>query len=399
MNCANKDPVPYHSPTKALMCLHPIQIPNPNYGLDNVEYGFMKDTVSKYILIPCRHCPECYANMQMQLVQRVQMECLDQHAFFCTLTYNNESMPYLEIPSTDGKSVRSIRYSDVSDLQNMFKRLRKRNAFGRPFRYLAVSELGSKRARPHFHVLFFIPRYKDDDFNTCLNLEDRMFKAVLLEWRRNYSSDWRRPDYRPLCTFQRKWTRRGLSSTFDLHYANERLSDNGIADVGFYITKYMTKPGKHAERLQQALHMNLDLDSYEDVWSIIKPRFFASIGFGVNPVIDAKSGRIKSLSPTIVEYLRNCVQKSIGQYDSPRFINPVNGQTFPLSRYYYSFGEIYSYMDSMSFWFNSRNPDQSNVNDSFDKRDRREVLVKEDIFNQRTSRLIDQNYFDFDSLF
>ena len=43
----------------------------------------------------------------------------------------------------------SIRFADVTDVQKMFKRLRKKNAFGRPFRYLAVSELGSKKGRPH----------------------------------------------------------------------------------------------------------------------------------------------------------------------------------------------------------------------------------------------------------
>lgn len=380
------------------MCTHPIQIKNPNYGLKkDVGLGFMKDTVSNYILIPCRHCPECYANMQMQLVQRVQMECLEHHCFFCTLTYNNASMPTFQLPDLDGSSVHTIRYSDVTDVVNMFKRLRKRNAFGRPFRYLAVSELGSKRARPHFHILFFLQKRDTDDFNECLNLEDRLFRSVLFEWRRNYSDNWRKPDYRPLCTYIRKWTTRGLSSTYDLHYCNPSATENGVADVGFYVTKYMTKPSDHAQRLQQALRLNLDPDLYEDIWSMVKPRFFASIGFGVNPVV--KNGKIVKLSEPIVAYLKNCVQRSIGVYDSPRFINPVNGQTFPLSRYYYRYGEIYSYLDSVSFWFNSKDDSLDNVDDSFSKRDRREILTKEAVFSQRTSRLIDQNYFDFDSLF
>lgn len=360
----------------------------------------MKDTVNKYITIPCRHCPECYSNMQMQLVQRVQMECLDSHCFFCTLTYNDDAMPHLYLPRYDGKpgSI-DIRFADVADVQNMVKRLRKRDAFGRPFRYLAVSELGSKRARPHFHILFFLPKQPQDKACDCLDLEYKLFKSVLKEWRRNLSYDWRKPEYQPLCTYVQKWTRKGLSSTYDLHWCNPRLSANGVADVGFYVTKYMTKPSDRAIRLQQALKLNLDPDEYETIWSHIKPRFFASIGFGVNPTIDRKTGRILKCSDTIVKYLRRCVNSSIGVYPSPRYINPVDGSTFPLSRYYYRFPEIYSFQDSLSFWFMDPDPVKDNVNDYFEKRDRGSVIRKEEVFNRRTSKRIDENYFDFDSLF
>lgn len=399
MNCANAIAAPYHIPTKApIMCTHPIFIKNPNLGLKDYGFGFMKDTVSSYIAIPCRHCPECYANMQMQLVQRVQMECLEHHCFFCTLTYNDESLPIIHLPRLDGlPGSIPIRFADVLDVQNMMKRLRKKDAFGRPFRYLAVSELGSKRARPHFHILFFVNKEETDDYNDCLNLERTLFRAVLQEWRRNYSSDWRRPDYRPLCTYVRKWTRKGLSTTFDLHWCNPRLTDSGVADVGFYVTKYMTKPCDRTKRLQQALHLNLEPDDYEKIWSIIKPRYFASLGFGVNPVIDRKTGRIVSCSPKIVDYLKSCVQRSIGVYSSPRYINPVDGSTFPLSRYYYSFPEIYSYLDSLSFWFLDPKPDMDNV--VTDGRSRMSLIQKEKVFNQRTSKVIRSNYFDFDSLF
>lgn len=382
------------------MCISPIYIKNPNLGLGHIGFGFMKDTVSSYIPIPCRHCPECIASMQMQIVQRVQMECLEQHCFFCTLTYNDESLPVIYLPKPDGQlgSI-PIRFSDVADVQNMMKRLRKRDAFGRPFRYLAVSELGSKRARPHFHILFFVTKHPGDDYNTCVNLERRMHRAVLAEWRRNYSNDWRRPDYRPLCTFIRKWTRKGLSTTFDLHWCNPRLTDGAEADVGFYVTKYMTKPNDRTVRLQRALRLNLDPDDYERIWSQVKPRFFASLGFGVNPVINPKTGRIVRCSQAIVDYLKDCVQRSIGVYDSPRFINPVNGQTFPLSRYYYRYPEIYSYLDSLSFYFLAKDPDPDNVDHSFTDRDRRAVLQKEKVYKERTLRKIEQNYFDFDSLF
>lgn len=125
------------------MCLSPVQIPNPNLG-NKSSFAQFKDTTSLYINVPCGHCPECVAHDQMQWIQRLQMEELTNHLFFATLTYNNDMLPHL-VTSTGF----DIRFADVDDVQTMFKRLRKRNAFGRPFRYFGVSELGEKRGRPH----------------------------------------------------------------------------------------------------------------------------------------------------------------------------------------------------------------------------------------------------------
>ena len=74
------------------MCISPIRIRNPNLGYNgpNAQY---KDCQSLYINVPCGVCPECVANRQMQMVQRIQVEALVNHLFFCTLTYNNKMMP------------------------------------------------------------------------------------------------------------------------------------------------------------------------------------------------------------------------------------------------------------------------------------------------------------------
>lgn len=124
------------------MCISSIRIRNPNFGINNAGTKY-KDTVSAFINVPCGHCSECVSVRQMGYVQRLQLESVKNHMFFCTLTYNNESMPYLSVNG------RNIRYADVSDVQKMIKRLRKSNVFGRPFRYFGVSELGSLKGRPH----------------------------------------------------------------------------------------------------------------------------------------------------------------------------------------------------------------------------------------------------------
>lgn len=125
------------------MCISPNKILNPyrNYRGPN---AFLHDCVSQFIYVPCGVCKECVALKQMYLVQRVQMEAKNCFLFFSTLTYNNEFLPH--VSSSTGYT---FSYADMHHLQLLFKRLRNINAFGRPFRYLAVSERGSERGRPH----------------------------------------------------------------------------------------------------------------------------------------------------------------------------------------------------------------------------------------------------------
>lgn len=79
------------------MCLNPIKIKNPNYGLGHIGLLFMKDTTHRYMEVPCGHCPDCVAARQSALVQRVQNESRYSHMFFATLTYDNKHLPYAEI--------------------------------------------------------------------------------------------------------------------------------------------------------------------------------------------------------------------------------------------------------------------------------------------------------------
>ena len=325
------------------------------------------------------------------------MEGLNQHIFFCTLTYNNAQIPelVLENPNNPNKPY-NIRYTDYADVCNMIKRIRAYNRFGRDFRYLAVTELGSKKGRPHVHILFFVPKEKNDTFTDIINLEKKMFDSVLLEWRRNYGSK-RNPDYQPLCTYIRRMTRRGLSTTYDLHYCNPVATDGGIADVGFYVTKYMTKPSKRAERLQQALHLNLEENDYERIWNKIKPRCFASLGFGLNPTINPKTHKIESIDQDIKTYLKRCISKTIGEYDGPRYINPHDGKIFPLARYYYNVGEILDWKDMVSYYMMRKNAPLDNV--TIDERDRGQLINAERKFYRQTRLRIDANQFDFNELF
>lgn len=305
------------------------------------------DTESQYIEVPCGHCDECRKLRQIFFVQRVQMEALENHLFFCTITYNEKMIP--KIGTSTGHEIRCV---DTRDIVKMFKRLRIHNSFSRPFRYVGVTELGSKRGRPHAHILFFIPKEPGDTVAEMLELEHVMFNAVLKEWRRNTNgSRSRYADYEQCCTFIRRVIRGKLRSTYDLHYVNPILTDGQEGDVAFYVSKYMMKESEQLKRLQRGLHMNLNEDEYKDTWKMVKPKWFSSPGFGLN----AKFIKLNVYEPSqkVLDYIRYCIEYSKKEFNSPKFINPIDGSTFPLSRYYVNRGDCYT-VDDQEFFRNKR---------------------------------------------
>lgn len=326
------------------MCVSPLSIPNPNYGRKD-KLSYLVDTDSRFIRVPCGYCDECLAVKQMSLVQRVIMESQKNHLFFATLTYNNESIPIKNVNNFQ------IKYADYKDLNSCIRRIRHYNLFPRVFRYFAVSELGSKRGRPHFHVLFIVPKYSGDDYNTCIGLEQQMFTVLFSNWKRNYGTR-KNPVYRPLCTYVRKFVRGRLSTNFDLHYVNPNFQDRGVADVGFYVLKYMLKPSDRARKLQQALRLNLEYGEYIKFWNEVKPRYFKSLDFGL------------ARDKDIQRYLHNGIEQTKDSFDYPVFVNPNNGSTFPLSRFYKSKGDIYDLDQATHFVLNQKNRNDSYVDPS-----------------------------------
>lgn len=173
-----------------------------------------------------------------------------------------------------------------------------------------------------------------------------MFDSVLNEWRRNYGSR-KYPCYRPLCTYVSRFVHGKLRSNYDLHYVNPSLTVEGCSDVAFYVTKYMMKPSDREKRLQQALHLNLDKIEYEEVWSKVRSRTFASLGLGVDGTNTPFGVEPDS---SIVAYIRNCVESSKVSESSAKFYNPQTGTSFPLSRYYKTKFYCYNLDDEKVFF-------------------------------------------------
>lgn len=296
------------------MCISPIRILNPNYGAKSDLMRMTKDCESQYINVPCGVCSECTANRQMQLVQRCRNMALDHYMYFCTLTYNNESLP--SITTSTGFT---IKYADISDVQKMMKRLRVSNRIGREFSYFFVTERGSERGRPHVHGIFFIPKKSDDDLNYPLQLETSLRGIIFSEWRRNYGSR-RNPIWRPLCTFHSKWSHGQLYTNFDLHFVHERTSSEGSDDVAFYCSKYLLKPSNKEIRLQQALRLNLSEDEYDDVWKLVKSRCLCSKRFGLSSDYEK-------------QYVLYCLERSKNDPTGLKYYT-YKGQPQPIAKYY-----------------------------------------------------------------
>lgn len=299
------------------MCVSPVLIPNPNYHNRTKLIKQTADTECQYIRVPCNVCSECLAARQSALVQRSRAMSMDHYIFFCTLTYNSQSLPH--IVCSNGVS---ISYVDISDLQKMFKRIRFANSFGRSFSYFFVSERGSQKGRPHVHGLIFIPKCKEDDKLYPAQLECIVRNTIFSEWKRNYGSD-KFPIWKPLFTYRTKYSCGKRYSNFDCHYVVPFATEKGEEDVAFYVTKYCLKPSDYESRIQSALRLNLPSDEYEEVWNIVRSRCLCSKGFGAATDLQK-------------DYVRYCVNRSSSDPDGLKFF-AKDGSSSPLSRYYRRF--------------------------------------------------------------
>lgn len=296
------------------MCLNPVLIENVNYNAFSrkSKLGFLKDTTSRYIYRPCGTCAQCLQLKQVYFIQRTQCETFENDLFYCTLTYNQKWLPSMNV---NGYNIKYARYHDV---RLLIQRLRDLNIFGSDFKYIAVSEFGGERHRPHWHLLFSVPKIKNESFANKISREQRYYNDVLNLWAENVGTR-SNPVYERRLTLVKKYGR----STYDFHYVNPSLTKDGELDVAFYITKYVLKPNDYVGRLKSALYFNLSDTEYPQIWNEVKPRLLSSKGWG-SPDSDI-----------VANHIRLGIDFAIANKSPfPYFINPVSGQTFPLCPYF-----------------------------------------------------------------
>lgn len=317
------------------MCISPIIIDNPRYRQGNVGLNYLFNTTDSKLQVPCGSCPQCTALRQGYYLQRVQMESFRSHLFMFTLTYNDESLVYTDVGDY------CIAYPEFSDVQNLFKRLRKK---GYVFRYTYVSEYGSIRHRPHYHGILAL----DKSLGDPKSLEVKFSRIISQEWRRNYGNNFN-PIYRSLYTPVYKNCR---CTTFDFHYIEPiRGHDN---DVSFYVSKYITKYDRWIRSLLLKILQDTSLTDEQTsyLYKLLRPRCNTSKDFGYWN------------DPLIFDYINKCASRKT-EYRYPQFFDINTGKSMPMSPYYgkrlvdyahlyhrFSLSDAY---DDFSTYFDDRN--------------------------------------------
>lgn len=360
------------------MCVHPIFIENKNRatalsrttksGAIRVVANFAehdrvskyKDITGHYIPVGCGTCYECRTLRQNYKTQRFAMEALQSDFYFCTLTYNDEHLPVMTLKA-DGETIFTHSIPNVSHLQNFFKRIRKRNIFGKQFRYFVASEYGGKNHRAHYHILFSVPK------DTTKSIAEKTVEAVKIgkdiqkEWSINVGTR-KNPVYQSLFTYAQKWQGGKRYCNYDFHYVKPQDSGS-VEDVYYYVSKYILKADKHVAKCISKLRHLIEDDSHlytmdisspaqgtiasfdsednllsfeDDVVSVFKPFSLCSKHFGL-PFVNSDNQPINNI---ITDYIKRCIKQCVrdSQYNIRSWFSivlPNLGTTVPMSPYYW----------------------------------------------------------------
>ena len=138
------------------MCIAPLTLKRNRDEWQTESNGH--STVTR--VVPCGKCFQCLARRRNGWSFRLHHQMLvSDSACFMTLTYGQKldakgNIFGEEPPLTDNQQMTL----DKSHLQKFFMRLRKyekTNGNNNPLRYYAVGEYGTKRHRPHYHIILF----------------------------------------------------------------------------------------------------------------------------------------------------------------------------------------------------------------------------------------------------
>ena len=292
------------------MCVSPITVKNPYhrsgsaYYFEGKAYHLGRRYVSQqpYIQVPCGKCADCRDSYVMSIVQRAQMESFTSYVYMVTLTYDDNYLPSLQF-TTSYKSSKSrfvvensncsIYYADISHVQALMKRLRNHRIFSdRDFRYLLCTEYGTEGYRPHFHILFFVGKRKDDSPDFAINFESQLKWAIFCNYGDNIGTR-KHPFYRPYFQYRVRHYKGKIYSTYTCKLVrdykkepNDILSYNSLDSVNasiHYLVSYINKPSRYDELVSEFstnIQNVLDKELSRKVCLLLKSRCIYSKGFG-----------------------------------------------------------------------------------------------------------------------
>ena len=120
-------------------------------------------------LLPCGHCPGCKMATAASWANRMEMELpYHENAWFLTLTYDNENVPYRTTWDTlTGEVITENLSLCYEDMQKFWKRLRRYIEYHEKgtgkLMYFQAGEYGGQTHRPHYHAIVYDLPIKQED--------------------------------------------------------------------------------------------------------------------------------------------------------------------------------------------------------------------------------------------
>lgn len=287
------------------MCINPVSIPNPylKRKIYRSEMGQLVETDPRlydhapFVEVPCGKCAECRNTYYNSILQRCIVESQSSYLYFVTLTYDNKHVPSITLPGGQ-----TIYYSDYTHIQNMFKRMRANEVIDRDYRYICVTDYGSAKNRPHFHLLIFVAKKDGDTLVTPYHYENLLFTYLQIYFAKNVGTR-KQPKYEKLFTYAVRRSSAGVKTNYFVKYVSiERDFSHTITDSTTlvktvrYLIGYMNKSSKFDEHVADLLAPLLYTDQilYSKLSRLLRTqvRYSKGLGFGFD-----SSGQKQFLSP------------------------------------------------------------------------------------------------------
>lgn len=137
-------------------------------------------------LLPCGHCPGCKMANAASWANRMEMELpYHKNAWFLTLTYNNENVPYRATWDTlTGEVITENLSLCYEDMQKFWKRLRRYIEYHKKetgkLMYFQAGEYGSQTHRPHYHAIVYDLPIKQEELK--IYKKEKGFTYYNCEW-------------------------------------------------------------------------------------------------------------------------------------------------------------------------------------------------------------------------
>lgn len=254
------------------MCTHMIQVTNPTR-----KYV---DGVTRPVLwVPCGECKECRKALQDEWFVRGFIEYkrvteLGGGVWFATLTYNSECLPTYN-DEEYGLYINCFNHEHLRLFMRKLRTYLKRKGYpANDIRYFMSCELGSKRARPHYHVLLFVPfRVKAIDMQRCVQ------RAWIYGW-----SSWSKKGMMLKGTKGLQYGMKYVSK--DIYYWTHPITCCRYDDDNepHYFTTTIKEYGKQLRDLYNNLNskdmLSTDIEKKYRDYQKSRPRHYSSTHFG-----------------------------------------------------------------------------------------------------------------------